>query len=272
MAAAFLPRQVVPSVNSMESSSTLVELHTIEKMREAELEEARELQQMMLPKVFLHTATVTIGHEFHPIAGVGGDFLDYFEMPDGTLGLFLGDVMGKGLPAALYAALAVGTLHGVHKTSTSPSDVLATLNRRLMIRGMPKRHTSLQYAVFDPVTGKLTMAGAGMAGPVHMGVDGCSLLELPGVPPGLFAGSNYESVTFQLRLRDSVLFFTDGVGDAFNVEDDQFGMERVLEVCQRHCKRPPIEVLHMVFAAVNAYSKGREQQDDMTAVMLHVSK
>jgi sigma-B regulation protein RsbU (phosphoserine phosphatase) len=259
-------------VNSMESSVSLADLQTIETQREAELEEARELQQVMLPKVFLQAPAATIGHEFHPIAGVGGDFLDYFEMPDGMLGLFLGDVSGKGLPAALYAALAVGTLRGVHKTNTAPSDVLTTLNRRLMIRGVPRRHASLQYAVFDPSSRRLTIAGAGMAGPVHMGVEGCSLLELPGVPPGLFAASSYETVSLQLRPRDSLLFFTDGVGDAFNTEDEQFGMDRVLDLCKRHCKRPPVEVLHMVFAAVNAFAEGREQHDDMTAVMLHVTR
>lgn len=91
-------------------------MNEIEKLREEELEEARAMQSVMLPAESLRAGAVTICHQFQPIAAVGGDFLDYFELTDGSIGLYLGDVSGKGLPAALYAALAVGTLRGVHKT------------------------------------------------------------------------------------------------------------------------------------------------------------
>ena len=91
----------------------------VEKLREDELEEARAIQGVMLPTEPLRTGAVRISHAFQPVAAVGGDFLDYFELPDGTIGLYLGDVSGKGLAAAMYAALAVGTLRGVHKTNQS---------------------------------------------------------------------------------------------------------------------------------------------------------
>src|SRR5262245_10049767 len=92
------------------------ELHAIERLREEELEEARSIQSVMLPVESLRGASVRISHAFQPVTEVGGDFLDYFELTDGCYGLYLGDVSGKGLPAAMYAALAVGTLRGVHKT------------------------------------------------------------------------------------------------------------------------------------------------------------
>ena len=145
------------------------ELHAIEKLREEELEEARSIQSVMMPAEALQAGAVMISHEFQPLTAVGGDFLDYFRLTDGTSGLYLGDVSGKGLPAALYAALAVGTLRGVHKTGTSPSDALATFNRRLMIRGMPRRHAAVQYAVFDPQSNDLRIASAGMPGPLNRG-------------------------------------------------------------------------------------------------------
>jgi sigma-B regulation protein RsbU (phosphoserine phosphatase) len=113
-------------------------------LREEELEEARSIQAVMLPAESLRTKLVTISHEFQPVSAVGGDFLDYFELLDGTIGLYLCDVSGKGLPAALYAAPAVGTLRGVHKTGASPSDTLATFNRRLMVRGMSRRRAAIQ--------------------------------------------------------------------------------------------------------------------------------
>ena len=96
-----------------------LDLHAVEKLRAEELEEARSIQAEMLPAESLRAGPVTISHEFKPIAAVGGDFLDYFQLMDGTFGLYLCDVSGKGLPAALYAALSVGTLRGVHKTGTS---------------------------------------------------------------------------------------------------------------------------------------------------------
>src|ERR1700724_3446172 len=89
----------------------------VEKLRAGELEAPRAIQSVMLPPEPLRAGAVRISHHFRPVAAVGGDFLDYFELSDGCVGLYLGDVSGKGLPAAMYAALAVGTLRGVHKTA-----------------------------------------------------------------------------------------------------------------------------------------------------------
>jgi phosphoserine phosphatase RsbU/P len=159
------------------------ELQTLEKRREEELEEARAIQSMMMPAESLRSGGVMISHAFQPIAAVGGDFLDYFVLTDGTVGLYLGDVSGKGLPAALYAALAVGTLRGVHKTGTSPHDVLGTLNRRLMIRGMPRRHAAMQYGVFDPRTHELQVTSAGMPGPFTFAQTAAAAWNSPACPP-----------------------------------------------------------------------------------------
>src|ERR1700736_1915418 len=163
----------------------LVTESDVEKLREEELEEARAIQNVMMPSEPLRAGAVRISHKFRPVAEVGGDFLDYFELSDGSVGLYLGDVSGKGLPAAMYAALAVGTLRGVHKTGQSPALVLSTLNRRLMIRGTPRRHASMQYALFDPRTQEMQIASAGMPGPLHLWARGCRLLEIQGIPPGL---------------------------------------------------------------------------------------
>lgn len=134
----------------MKTFAPASELRALEKLRDAELEEARALQSVMLPRESLRARGVTISQQFQPVSAVGGDFLDYFELSDGCIGLYLGDISGKGLPAAFFGALAVGTLRGVHKTGTPADQVLATMNRRLMIRGLPTRHAALQYAVFNP--------------------------------------------------------------------------------------------------------------------------
>jgi serine phosphatase RsbU (regulator of sigma subunit) len=142
----------------MNTFAPSIELQALEKLREEELEEARALQSVMLPRESLCSRGVTISHQFQPVSVVGGDFLDYFELTDGSIGLYLGDVSGKGLPAAFFGALAVGTLRGVHKTGISSDQVLATMNRRLMIRGLPARHAALQYAVFNPSTREIQIS------------------------------------------------------------------------------------------------------------------
>jgi sigma-B regulation protein RsbU (phosphoserine phosphatase) len=248
-----------------------LDLHALEKLRAEELEEARSIQAEMLPAESLRAGPVTISHEFKPIAAVGGDFLDYFQLMDGTFGLYLCDVSGKGLPAALYAALSVGTLRGVHKTGTSPSDALATFNRRLLMRGMPRRHAAIQYAVFDPRSRDLRIASAGMPGPFHLCADGCRPLELSGIPPGLFADTCYESLTVRLSPGDSVLFCTDGITDAFDRDDQQFGVERLQELCGNKRHLSPAELLSNIFSAVEEFSRGREQHDDMAAALFFYS-
>jgi sigma-B regulation protein RsbU (phosphoserine phosphatase) len=255
----------------MNTTALPLELYALEKLREEELEEARAIQSVMLPAEALRSGAVTISHEFQPIAAVGGDFLDYFELTDGTVGIYLGDVSGNGLPAALYAALAVGTLRGVHKTGTSPRGVLATLNRRLMIRGMPRRHAAIQYAVFDPLSHNLRIAGAGMPGPFHLAANGCHVLEISGIPPGLFAAADYETVTLHLKPGDSVLFCTDGITDAFDKNGEQFGVERLQQVCGAAPASSHRKLLSSIFAEVERFARGREQHDDMAAALFHCS-
>jgi sigma-B regulation protein RsbU (phosphoserine phosphatase) len=252
----------------MHTIATPVEIGVIEKLREEELEEARSIQSVMLPAEPLRAGAVRISHEFQPVAEVGGDFLDYFELTDGSVGLYLGDVSGKGLPAAMYAALAVGTLRGVHKTGQSPALVLSTLNRRLMIRGTPRRHAAMQYALFDPRTQEMQIASAGMPGPLHLWERGCRLLEIQGIPPGLFDPSVcYDISTIRIETGDSVLFFTDGLSDAFDTNGESFGIERLRDACEASRKRSPTELLGHIFSEVERFAYGQAQHDDMAAAV-----
>ena len=250
-----------------------LELLAIEKLREQELEEARSIQSVMLPTEPLRAGKVRISHAFQPIAEVGGDFLDYFELTDGSLGLYLGDVSGKGLPAAMYAALAVGTLRGVHKTGQSPGVVLSTLNRRLLIRGMPRRHAAVQYAVFDPHCREMQIASAGMPYPLHISSQSCRVLEITGIPPGLFASTVvYETSKITLEPGDSVLFLTDGITDAFNAAGEAFGAERLQAICEARVHGSPTELLSEIFSAVDDFTRGRAQHDDMAASVFHYER
>jgi phosphoserine phosphatase RsbU/P len=257
----------------MNATAPPLELHAVEKLREEELEEARSIQSVMLPSESLQAGKVRISHAFQPIAEVGGDFLDYFQLTDGSIGLYVGDVSGKGLPAAMYAALTVGTLRGVHKTGQSPGVVLSTLNRRLMIRGMPRRHAAVQYAVFDPASREMQIASAGMPCPVHISRLSCRSLEITGIPPGLFAITpDYDISKIVLGPGESVLFLTDGITDAFDADGESFGTERLQAICEAHAERTPAELLGEIFSAVENFTRGRAQHDDMAAAIFHYER
>lgn len=247
------------------NASVLAEL---EAQREQELAEARAIQMGMLPHGPLRTEDVSVCYEFQPFHEVGGDFLDFFALTDGTIGIYLGDVTGKGLPAALYAALAVGTLRGVHKTGTSPAAVLSTVNRRVILRGVSGRYAAVQYGCFDPRTGILQIASAGMSGPLILSGHGYRELELRGIPPGMFPETSYESETVQLERGDSVIFLSDGFSESQNAEGEFFGMEGVQKVCEPLRRNTPEEILREMKEAVGRYSCGRAQQDDRTAAIL----
>jgi phosphoserine phosphatase RsbU/P len=243
----------------------------IEKLREQELEEARIIQGAMLPAHPLREFDIIISHEFQPIEEVGGDYLDYFSLSDGTIGLYLGDVSGKGLPAALYAALAVGTLRGIHKTGQRPGRVLSLLNERLLLRNIPGRHSSIQYAIFYPATGEMVLSNAGMPGPFLLRQHQCRPLQAAGVPPGLLPSMVYDELSVQLEPGDSVLFCTDGVTEARNAHDEEFGVERLQELCRQCYTNTPLVLLEHLFTALDEFTGACRRWDDMTATVFHYS-
>jgi len=251
-------------ISTLVSSQTV----TVESLRENELQEARAIQRAMLASEPLKAERVEIESDFQPFSEVGGDFLDYFLLSDGTAGLYLGDVTGKGLPAALFAALAVGTLRGIHKTGTAPNTVLALSNKRMMLKSVTARYAAMQYAKLDPATGLLEIAGAGMHGPFHLSAEGCKDVELCGIPPGLFPSTEYEMKQIQMVPGDSVVFLSDGLVDAMSSHGEILGIEGVAGLLHGCQGKQPKEILDAVFLGVEAYSRGQTQQDDRTAAVV----
>lgn len=243
----------------------------LDKLRQLEIEEARCLQQSMLPAEPIRAQRVEFACKFRPAVEVGGDFLDYFWLDDARLGFYLGDVVGKGLPAAMYAALAVGTLRGIRKTGAKPPSVLELLNRRLNMRIPPARYCAVQYAVFDPATRELWYSNAGLPRPIHISSSGCVELGGGGLPSGLFADTRYEEYTATLGPGDALLFSTDGITEAQNCGSDEFGIERLLEVCAGCRSQSAGALLASVFEAVDAFARGARQHDDMTAAVLKLT-
>jgi sigma-B regulation protein RsbU (phosphoserine phosphatase) len=231
--------------------------------------EACLAQKLLLPREPLLASNFEVSYMVRTSRDVGGDFLDYFYLADERLGIYLGDVVGKGLPAAMFAGLAIGTLRSIHKTGEAPAAVLEVFNRRLRVRPDPFRYCATQYAVFDPLTLELCLANAGIPLPLHLSASGCRLLGEGGLPTGLFESAKYDQHTFQLVPGDAVLFITDGLPEAMDSHGEEFGMARLIDVCAEVGCGHPDRLLRAVFSRVKEFANAN-RQDDMTAVVLKV--
>lgn len=241
---------------------------TVEQLRACELEEARAIQQAMVTLEPLERENYEVAVLFRPAAEVGGDFLDYFILSDRRLAFYVGDVVGKGLAAAMYAALSVGTLRGINKTGARPTDVLEMLNERLRMRVMPGRYCAVQYAVYDPPRRELTFSNAAMPLPLH--VRGSDVRELGGggLPSGMFGDAHYDMHSVQLAPGEAVLFTTDGLLEATNREGEHFGSERLAEVCAQAAGLNAGGLMRRVLEEALRFADGSPQTDDMTVLVL----
>jgi len=131
--------------------TAVTEEATDTSLYESDKEAAREIQRSLVPAGNLKMPGAEMAFRFSPFAEVGGDFLDFFSLPNGLIGLYIGDVVGKGLAAAMYAALVMGTLRGINKTGEDTPEVLALLNKRLLVRPIRGRYCATIYALFDPL-------------------------------------------------------------------------------------------------------------------------
>ena len=252
------------------SSPAALDLQVTDERWEREKDEARAIQQSLLPEACLRGNSYEVMFRFSPYSEVGGDFADFFGLPDGRVGIYLGDVVGKGLSAAMYAALVMGTLRGIHKSGTPAATVLTVLNKRLHVRPVHGRFCATLYATFDPATLQLAFSNAGLPYPLLASRAGCSELGKGGMPSGIFEPVEYDEYSYQLARGDAVLFATDGLHELRNPKDEFLTPPQLAEIWQTSRKKSADESLESLFAGARAFADGPRQQDHITAVVLKV--
>src|SRR3954468_5813772 len=244
---------------------------TMEKAKmEQEMKIAAEIQQALLPKAghsgaFFRTAASSL-----PCRSIGGDFYDYVDLPGGAFGFALGDVAGKGPPAALLSAMMQCIFAAQAAASDTPSQTIARVNLALYKRGIESRFVTLMYGTLDP-DGRLTYCNAGHNPPLVVGSGGVRRLEVGGPIVGLFEGATFQEETVILAPGDTLLVFSDGVSEAMSVDGEEYGEARILETAYKHPGASPNEVLQAMFSDVRAFTKGAAQSDDITALVLRYS-
>ena len=235
---------------------------------EQELSTARRIQLTLLPKAVPTLAGWHLAAYYQPAREVGGDFYDFLPFADGRLGLVLGDVTDKGVPAALVMATTRSMLRATAQESTTPGAVLARVNELLYADLPPNMFVTCFYAILDPASGRLHYANAGQDLPYVYQADGrvCEL-RARGMPLGLMPDMVYEEKEAELAVGDCVLFYSDGLVEAHNAKREMFGFPR-LAALLAHLpeERRTIDVLLDELAAFTG--AGWEQEDDITLVTL----
>ena len=234
---------------------------------EQELKVAAAIQQSLLPVAnregaFCSTAAASIA-----CRAVGGDFYDYVDLPTDQFGFIVGDVAGKGSPAALLAAAVLGMFSAEATYQAGAAPLMTRLNTGLFRRAIEARFLTSFYGILAP-DGSLTYCNAGHNAPLWVGKDGIRRLECGGVVLGLFEHAKFEQETVQLQPGDLVILFSDGVTEAMNPAMDEFTDDRLLDCANTHRGQTPQEVLDALLADVHEFGAGATQSDDITVVMV----
>jgi serine phosphatase RsbU (regulator of sigma subunit) len=234
---------------------------------EQELKVAAAIQRSLLPAASVAGSFFATCGSSSPCLAVGGDFFDYVDLTDGRFGFIVGDVAGKGSPAALLAAAVLGMFSAEATYQKGAAPLMTRLNRGLFRRAIEARFLTSFYGMLAP-DGSLTYCNAGHNAPLLVSASGIRRLETGGVVLGLFDTASFEEETLTLEPGDLIVLFSDGVTEAMNAEGEEFTDDRLIACANAHRGESPQQMLDALLADVHAFCAGEAQSDDVTAVLV----
>jgi sigma-B regulation protein RsbU (phosphoserine phosphatase) len=263
---------------AIENANLYDEVLRAQERLEKEVRFAQRVQMALLPAGLpKRMKGVDVAAVFDPARELGGDFHDFLAPESNTLVVAVGDVSGKGVPAALYSAFAAELVRGrtfrrrYLPDRSSPAGILSSVNTILHQRQLEEYYCTLCYAVFDLKRHVLTLANSGLPYPVRHSGGVTSQIELPGVPLGSFQGTTYDEVSLALHAGDVFVFCSDGVFEAMNVAGQEFTAERLMKVVAESAELPAAKIVEAIFTAVETWRNGADPNDDMTAVAVKIT-
>ena len=274
------------SAVAIENARLYEEIRANEVRLEKEIRFAQRVQAALLPaELPKRIKGVDVAARFAPARELGGDLYDFVTPEPNTLVVAVGDVSGKGVPAALYSAFAGELVRSrtyrrrYAPERFSPAGVLESMNTILHERQLEEYYCTLCYAVFDFKRRSVIMANSGLPYPIRSvrpedgePFDPPGQIELAGVPLGSFAGSTYDEVSFDLAPGDLFVFCTDGIFEAFDGLGREFGAARLADVVAATRELPAREIVDAIFSAVQDFRGHGTPNDDMTAVAVKMNK
>lgn len=234
---------------------------------EQELRTAQTIQKAFLPKETPALAGWQLVPYYQPAREVGGDFYDFVVLGDGHLGLVIGDVTGKGVPAALVMATVLTMLRSAARNSNSPAEILERVNELLVTEIPAGVFVTCFYVLLDPRDGRLRYANAGHEAPYRRQGADARELWATGMPLGMLPGSCYEEFEATLAPGESLLFYSDGLVEAHNPAGEMFGFPRLQALLSGQASEPTL--IDFVLAQLSGFTGEKwEQEDDVTLLTL----
>lgn len=241
-----------------------------------ELESASKIQRSMLPQTPpapVERGEIEIVGRMLPAEEVGGDFYDYFSVPGDRVALAIGDVSGKGMPAALYMAMTRTLMRAAALNGGSPAETIARVNDVLCEDNPHTMFVTAFYGEFDPPTGRLAYCNAGHNPPFLVKTNG-GVTRIPpvgGMVLGVRPGQRFDSGELEFEAGDALVLYTDGVTEAMNSTRELFGEARLVALLDRFAGRPLTEMVAAIYEAVSVFAAGATQHDDVTVLAMRKS-
>ena len=260
---------------AIENAQMVEEVIEKERMEE-ELNIARDLQVSMLPAICPQIAGFELAAISTQAREVGGDFFDFIEMGEARLGLVIGDVTGKSVSGALVMSASRSVFRMLSEENLAVGEIMIRANRRMNKDVKKGMFVALLYAVLDSGDRVLTLCSAGQTQPVHFSSETgkATLVQTEGdtFPLGILEGAEYQDTRLQLSPGDKIVFYTDGIVEAMNEQEEMFGFERLLEVVRSAQAMTADSLLKEIVDRVNAFAGGAAQHDDLTVIVVSVEK
>ncbi len=236
-----------------------------------ELDIARKMQRAILPTEFPNKPDYRIFGDMEPARNVGGDFFDVIPLEHDRVGLAIADVSDKGVPAALFMMSSRTLLKGAAIGSSEPGDALREVNDMLCEKNESMMFVTLLYGIYDPASGKLTYANAGHNSPIVVHPDkSCDMLPLTdGIAIGVMPDLEYRQKTITLSPGDTLTFYTDGVTEAMNQNEEVLGEERLFEILKGASSKEPEEITRAIFEGIKTFVGDAPQSDDITCMTIY---
>ena len=253
---------------ALENARLYEEIARQEKRLERDLALARELQFRLLPQSLPQFPNLEVAAKFAPARAIGGDLYDFVNYSQARMGMVIGDVSGKGAPAAIYAALVSGILRSHAPIEPGPAEMLRAVNFSLGERRIDGQFVSLIYAVWDDENRSLQVANSGLPRPLYCHDGKIEVIEATGLPLGLFDDAEYDEFTFRAKPGDMFVFFSDGILDARNRAGDMFGRARMETIIAGCAEISADCVVKSLFKAAAEHAGGEETFDDETVVAI----
>jgi sigma-B regulation protein RsbU (phosphoserine phosphatase) len=239
-----------------------------------EVEIAREVQERLFPQKLPAIQGLDYAGYCRPALGVGGDYYDFLALPEGHLGVAIGDVSGKGIAAALMMASLQASLRG--EATRAPENLaaaVANVNRLVYEASSSNRYATFFYGQYDPRSRKFDYVNAGHNAPMLFhcsnGKWGVSRLDVGGTVVGLLENYQYQQGSANLAPGDLLIAFTDGISEAMNHAEEEWGEERLNATVEQCTGLEAKDIIQRIFQDADAFVAGAKQHDDMTLVVLH---